>query len=107
MDALAKYLVTAQSFTENVRETEKVKELYEKDPETFEEKWQELFQDTGSHTVSQFARLLEEKGLYLEYARYSPWFERDFQPLKLYLRVYSFGTEVGYVACLKVVVMER
>ena len=107
MDALSQYLVTAQSFTGFARDVDRPKELYAKDPAKFERMWQELFTDQKSYDVWQFKQLLESKGLYLQYEHYAPRLAQDYVPLKMDLRIYPFSKEVGRVACLKVVEMER
>ena len=101
MDALSNYLATATDFLEGYRDVDKVKDLYEKDPAGFERMWQELFTDTKSYMVTSFIKILEKKGLYIQYDHCAT---RNISEvgISLDLRIYRFSKEVGEIACLKV-----
>ena len=107
MKSLAHYLVTARDYLEGYRGVEKVKALFKEDPALFESAWQDLFRDKGSYLVKEFMELLDEKGLYIQYEKYAPRNPIGTRPITLDLRVYTYSTDVGKVACLKVTVIEQ
>ena len=99
--SLGHYLETATDYLDDYRDVEKVKKLYAKDPKKFEEMWQGLFKDTKSYMVKSFIRLLNEKGLYIQYERYASRYNPE-EGISQDLRIYQFSKDIGQVATLKV-----